>query len=404
MTTGVTCDGAASFRPRIRFVSSPSAVQPSDLHARHPKSSLIRFGGMPSVHSDSRNDSASQNSLGKQQEPVQIVIRVRQTLRTPKSEAKQSLTRTPISEAKQSLTRISSEVMSESSDSDSMSDLDLSGSESLGSHLPRQRVKILTSNPEHLVDVESPESDKSPSSSSLPRAKFLAESAEEASVKVYSGERDGIAFSPWGPHYRRQWVRVFTSGLISNASAAQRLPDEVGMLILEHLEQCNCFRFAKVCITWRHLAHNPQVYRRLDLRDVGRAVSSSGRRVVATGDAQLLAMQTLVQQPRFSRLVELDLRGLYLGSDSCHQSTFLRIVARSCPQLHSLNLDQARPRELWSDLGRTLSPAFARSLLEWWPKPAYGELIVAGYGRVYSIAPDSGNANWAHVRQIEGDE
>jgi len=128
----------------------------------------------------------------------------------------------------------------------------------------------------------------------------------------------------------------------------------------------------------------PELFDKLDLRTVGRSLSKRGRLMRLGHEATAIAATTLLRQPRFARVLALDLRGLFLGHERLEENHLLTAAALACPNVCELDVDGAEPRATWSDLGRYVPAAFVRALRRLWPGRG---LTVHGYGRSYDIEP-----------------
>lgn len=175
----------------------------------------------------------------------------------------------------------------------------------------------------------------------------------------------------------------------SSAGASRRvgrlfsvLPDECCVCILALLEQNEVFRAAPSCSALRCAAAAPELFPTLDLRAVGKSVTKRGRLQRLTQEATVVAVRSLLSQPRFREVLALDLRGVDMGSDGLEENRLLGTAARFCTRVCHLQLGGAEPRSMWTDLGRLLPAPFERSLRRWWP----GRLLcVEGHDRWYEI-------------------
>jgi len=159
--------------------------------------------------------------------------------------------------------------------------------------------------------------------------------------------------------------------------------EETCVAVLASLQQYEIFRAAAACRALRSAASTPRLYHCLDLRAVGRGVTTArGRARSLSHEATILAMGDLLSQTRFAQVVELNLEGLYLGEEQPENNAVLRLAALRCPQVRSLQLGEVKPGHLWSDLRRYLPPAFAQSVRTWWLARPF---IINGYGRRYEI-------------------
>eukprot|EP00747_Dinoflagellata_sp_TGD_P081073 gnl/TRDRNA2_/TRDRNA2_161155_c0_seq1.p1 gnl/TRDRNA2_/TRDRNA2_161155_c0~~gnl/TRDRNA2_/TRDRNA2_161155_c0_seq1.p1 ORF type:complete len:769 (-),score=59.27 gnl/TRDRNA2_/TRDRNA2_161155_c0_seq1:52-2316(-) len=158
--------------------------------------------------------------------------------------------------------------------------------------------------------------------------------------------------------------------------------EETCVLILEGLEQVEIFRAAMSCWALRQTADLPRLYRRLDLRAVGRTVTTRGRVRMLSNHAVLPYLFEVLKQPRFVRVTELDFTDVYLGKVHPENNQLLAYAAVHCPLVRHLYLGRAEPSEYWSDLARYLPTSFERSMREWWKERP---LVIEGYGRRYSL-------------------
>lgn len=148
------------------------------------------------------------------------------------------------------------------------------------------------------------------------------------------------------------------------------------------LEQFEIFLAASSCRALRAAASAPQLYRRLDLRAVGRMRTSSGRRVWLAVNATVVALNAFVAQARFSEAVVLDLRDKYLGDDGPEGDVIFDEAARHCPRVSVLLLGRAGPLRSYGALEGRLPASFARRLRGLWRGRS---LTLVAYGRTYFI-------------------
>jgi len=109
----------------------------------------------------------------------------------------------------------------------------------------------------------------------------------------------------------------------------------------------------------------------------------SGRLRWLSQEASLVACTELLKQPRFAEIAELELRGVYFGPGQPEECKLLSCAARACPKVCKLLLGDARPSQLWSDLGRRMPTALERRLRRLWQSRPFS---IEAYGRKYTLS------------------
>jgi len=142
------------------------------------------------------------------------------------------------------------------------------------------------------------------------------------------------------------------------------LPVDAFAELFSSLQQSEIFRAAPTCRTLSEAAALPEVYQCLQVSSVGVRYSGSGRRVLQCGLERLQEVAKLLQQPRFSRLLVLDLRSLALP-DLPSLRPLLRHFASCCAAVETLRLGE-ESRHVKRCNGK-LDAQFERTLRRSWP-------------------------------------